>query len=256
MRLTPAEVHNVTFKKPSIGKRGYDEDEVDAFLDLVEDELARLIEENNALTGRLAEVQSNGSAAGVPVAVGAPVTAEAAGDGGVESGVQAAAETGPVAGEPAVEYVAEPQQVPAAEAAPAATAETHVQAARMLGLAQEMADRLTAEARAEADRTLGESRAESERLRAEAAAESERLRSEAVATAEATERDARERAEARELAAQQQYEEVVTTLTAQRTELQKKIDDLRSYEREYRSRLRSWINDQLAQLDGEAASVD
>ena len=53
MRLTPAEVHNVAFKKPSIGKRGYDEDEVDAFLDLVEDELARLIEENNELTARL-----------------------------------------------------------------------------------------------------------------------------------------------------------------------------------------------------------
>ena len=39
MPLTPAEVHNVAFKKPSIGKRGYDEDEVDAFLDLVEAEL-------------------------------------------------------------------------------------------------------------------------------------------------------------------------------------------------------------------------
>jgi DivIVA domain-containing protein len=44
MPLTPADVHNVAFKKPSIGKRGYDEDEVDAFLDVVEAELARLIE--------------------------------------------------------------------------------------------------------------------------------------------------------------------------------------------------------------------
>ncbi len=47
MPLTPADVHNVAFKKPSIGKRGYDEDEVDAFLDVVEAELSRLIEENN-----------------------------------------------------------------------------------------------------------------------------------------------------------------------------------------------------------------
>src|SRR5829696_9234445 len=55
MPLTPADVHNVVFKKPPIGKRGYDEDEVDAFLDVVEAELARLIEENNELratTGR------------------------------------------------------------------------------------------------------------------------------------------------------------------------------------------------------------
>src|SRR5688572_28788240 len=49
MPLTPADVHNVAFKKPPIGKRGYDEEEVDAFLDEVERELARLIEENNQL---------------------------------------------------------------------------------------------------------------------------------------------------------------------------------------------------------------
>src|ERR1700709_2465225 len=52
MPLTPAEVHNVAFKKPPIGKRGYDEEEVDAFLDIVEVELSRLIEENNDLKAR------------------------------------------------------------------------------------------------------------------------------------------------------------------------------------------------------------
>src|SRR3954452_3666046 len=56
MPLTPAEVHNVVFKKPPIGKRGYDEEEVDAFLDIIEVELSRLIEENTDLR--------NGSAAG------------------------------------------------------------------------------------------------------------------------------------------------------------------------------------------------
>ena len=65
MPLTPAEVHNVAFKKPPIGKRGYDEEEVDAFLDIVEVELARLIEENNDLRAR-----SNG---GPAPAAGAPV---------------------------------------------------------------------------------------------------------------------------------------------------------------------------------------
>src|SRR5881628_1986815 len=52
MPLSPAEVHNVAFKKPPIGKRGYDEEEVDAFLDIVEVELSRLIEENNDLRAR------------------------------------------------------------------------------------------------------------------------------------------------------------------------------------------------------------
>jgi DivIVA domain-containing protein len=37
--LTPEQVRNTVFSKPPIGKRGYNEDEVDAFLDLVEAEL-------------------------------------------------------------------------------------------------------------------------------------------------------------------------------------------------------------------------
>jgi DivIVA domain-containing protein len=35
-RLTAADVHDVAFSKPPMFKRGYDEDEVDAFLDRVE----------------------------------------------------------------------------------------------------------------------------------------------------------------------------------------------------------------------------
>src|ERR1700754_4352115 len=49
MPLTPADVHNIAFKKPTIGKRGYDEEQVDAFLDALEQELVRLIEENHQL---------------------------------------------------------------------------------------------------------------------------------------------------------------------------------------------------------------
>ena len=56
MPLTPADVHNVAFSKPPIGKRGYNEDEVDAFLDLVENELTRLVEENADLRQRVTEL--------------------------------------------------------------------------------------------------------------------------------------------------------------------------------------------------------
>src|SRR5882672_4280855 len=58
MPLTPADVHNVAVSKPPIGKRGYNEDEVDAFLDLVEQELARLIEENADLRQRVSELDA------------------------------------------------------------------------------------------------------------------------------------------------------------------------------------------------------
>jgi DivIVA domain-containing protein len=49
MPLTPADIHNMAFKKPPIGKRGYDEEEVDGFLDGLEHELTRLLEENRSL---------------------------------------------------------------------------------------------------------------------------------------------------------------------------------------------------------------
>ena len=64
MPLTPADVHNVAFKKPPIGKRGYDEEEVDAFLDEVERELARLIEENNELRAQSERGRAGGPQVG------------------------------------------------------------------------------------------------------------------------------------------------------------------------------------------------
>jgi DivIVA domain-containing protein len=44
----------VAFSKPRIGKRGYDEDEMDAFLDVVEAEIARVVEQNNQFRNQLA----------------------------------------------------------------------------------------------------------------------------------------------------------------------------------------------------------
>jgi DivIVA domain-containing protein len=249
MRLTPAEVHNVAFKKPSIGKRGYDEDEVDAFLDIVEDELARLIEENKELTKKLADYETGGKSAPAE---------EAAAPAAVE---QAAEATAPA---------------PAPTPAPQSTGEIHVQAARLLGLAQETADKLTAEAKQEADTTLSAARTESERLLAEANSESERLRTEAqeaadklrtdaqtesdalvndaVTKADSTQRESEARALALTAEAQQKYDTTMGDLAGQRTELEKKIEGLRVYEREYRSRLRSWISDQLSQLDTDAGA--
>lgn len=198
MPLTPADVHNVAFKKPSIGKRGYDEDEVDAFLDVVEAELSRLIEENAELSGRLAA----GGASAAKVDTAKTVAA------------------------------------PAAEAAPVNAAAAHTQAARLLGLAQETADRLTEEAKTEADRLV-----------AEAKSNSEALVTDATARAEAAERDSKVRADAMDAEAKARYDEVIGNLANDRVGLEKKIEDLRKYEKEYRGRLKSWISEQLSQLD-------
>ena len=58
MPLSPADVHNVAFSKPPIGKRGYNEDEVDQFLDLVEDALAQLQDENEDLQAQVSDLNS------------------------------------------------------------------------------------------------------------------------------------------------------------------------------------------------------
>ncbi len=198
MPLTPADVHNVAFKKPSIGKRGYDEDEVDAFLDVVEAELSRLIEENNTLTSRLAS--ADGAPASAPTLEKAPAAAESA-----------------------------------------STGDLPTQAARILALAQQTADQLTDEAKAESEKVLGDAKSQSEALL-----------SDATTRAEATDRESRTKAEALEAEAKAKYDEVLGKLAGERVGLEKKIADLRSYEREYRGRLKSWISDQLAQLDGES----
>src|ERR1051325_5806754 len=67
MPLTPADIHNMAFKKPPMGKRGYDEEEVDAFLDEVEQELIRLLEENGSLRDRAQRGGGGGGAASTMV---------------------------------------------------------------------------------------------------------------------------------------------------------------------------------------------
>src|SRR5262252_5793144 len=59
MPLTPADVRNKQFSTTRL-RPGYDEEEVDAFLDEVEAELDRLIQENEELRAKLAEVLRGG----------------------------------------------------------------------------------------------------------------------------------------------------------------------------------------------------
>jgi len=66
-------IHNMAFKKSPLGKRGYDEEEVDGFLDEVEQKLIRLLEENEALRGRMQHAGAGGAG---PMAAAMAIKAE------------------------------------------------------------------------------------------------------------------------------------------------------------------------------------
>jgi DivIVA domain-containing protein len=269
MPLTPADVHNVAFSKPPIGKRGYNEDEVDAFLDLVEAELARLIEENEDLREQVSQLdQRLGNAQAdledarsrPPAAMGAPASPPT-------QQIQR-----PV--EPAPMRPMEPQRSmsapPPAMADPSEQgADQHVQVAKVLSMAQEMAERLTAEAKTEADTMLTDARTKSEQLLSEARTKSDGLVNDARSRAETMLNDARTRAETLERQsrdkaatlvgdAERKQAEIIGTITRDKSVLEKKIDELRTFEREYRTRLKTYLESQLRDLGerGSAAPSD
>ena len=288
MPLTPAEVHNVAFKKPPIGKRGYDEEEVDAFLDIIEVELARLIEENNDLRGRAGGQPAGPAAAGqANPALAAELSATKDDNnrlkthiaelekaltqdtGGAQAQVvalqqridqqeqalaeargqldqagqavavarQAAAEAQQQA-QAAQQQAAQAAQQHAAPAPALAPAEQHAQAIQVLALAQATADQHLATSKAEADRLLTEAQTKSVSHVSEAEARAKQLEAESTARAAATIRDAEERAEA-----------VTGSLEERKAALEAKVEELRSFEREYRGRLKSYLESQLRDLE-------
>ena len=142
----------------------------------------------------------------------------------------------------------------------------NVQAVKVLGLAQEMADRLTGEAKAEADGMLSEARTKSEQLLSDARVKADglvnetRTRAEIMLTdarsrAETVERQSREKAASLERDAARRHTEIMSALSQEKSTLEKKIDELRAVEREYRTRLKSYLAAQLRELDGSGSGA-
>src|SRR3954447_5673316 len=252
MPLTPADVHNVAFSKPPIGQRGYNEDEVDAFLDLVENELTRLIEENADLRQRIAELEqelsSSRAGGGAQPTQAIPV-------------YEPEAEPAP-APQPVYEAPSQPAAAPVGEG-------QHLKAAKILGLAQDTADRLTSTAKAESDKLLADARAQADAMVSEARQTAEttvaeaRQRADAMLAdaqtrSEAQLRQAQEKADALQADAERKHSEIMGTINQQRTVLEGRLEQLRTFEREYRTRLKTYLESQLEELGqrGSAAPVD
>src|SRR5262245_60777446 len=171
MPLTPADVHNVAFKKPPIGKRGYDEEEVDAFLDEVERELARLIEENNELRAQL----ERGGGRGAPAGPGADprLAAELA---EMKAQLDRVQREKSAAEQAARGMQSELEQIRTQSGGgPVVAGDGEQQALRVLMMAQRTADDHVSDARREADKLLSDARTKAEEVTREARAKADAL---------------------------------------------------------------------------------
>jgi cell division septum initiation protein DivIVA len=119
-------------------------------------------------------------------------------------------------------------------AGPASGGDGEQQALRVLMMAQRTADEHVSDARREADKLLTDARQQSDEMT----------------------RDARAKAEALERDARQRHQEVMGSLDSKRTALQKHIEELKQFEREYRTRLKAYLESQLRDLDGRGQGIE
>jgi len=205
MALTPEDVVNKRFN-PTKFREGYDQDEVDDFLDEVVVELRRLNQENEELRQRLvasdariSELQRSASQA--PVAAPAPVPVAA---------------PAPVAAAPA------PVPAPAAPDFGGADGGSMDQSNtnNLLQLARRLHEEHVREGMEKRDALIAEGHAAAARVVSEA------------------EQGARS-----QLGALQQ----------ERQDLERQVDELRQFERDYRTKLRSYIEGQLRDLESTPA---
>ena len=225
MPLTPEDVSNKRFTPVRL-REGYDMGEVDQFLDEVEAELARLTKENEELRSKVSAAQQGGG--------DAPTYAQP------EPEPYVAATPEP-----------EPEHEPEPEPEPAPVVETPVEtirvqtvpeasnaAARLLELATRNADELVDDAKNQADMIIGEARTKAERLESESKANADRL-----------EADARSRAQMLDSETAQKRQIMFGDLEKEQEKLNHEVENLRQFEREYRSRLKSYFSQQLELLN-------
>ena len=223
MPLTPEDVSNKRFTPVRL-REGYDMGEVDQFLDEVETELARLTRENDDLRSKLQAAQQGG---GAPAP--APMPEQ------VKPEPTPAPEPEPVkAAQPATEVGGPVETIKVATVADASSA-----AARLLEIATRNADEVVADAKDQADKIVGEARTKAERLEAESKVKSERMES-----------DARTRSQMLDSETAERRQQLFGDLEKEKEKLNSEVETLRTFEREYRSRLKSYFQQQLAALDG------
>lgn len=218
MALTPEDVVNKRFQ-PTKFREGYDQDEVDDFLDEIVVELRRLNQENDELRKKLGEA---GSA--VPAATAAaPVVEKVPAPAKVDKEAEAKAEADAKAAEAAKKKEAEQAAAAAAAKAPAPSngvTPTAESAAGLLAMAQQMHDKHVADGAQQKEKIIAEAQIEASSLVNDA---------------------------------QEKSRKILGALEQQRSVLERKVEQLRGFERDYRSRLKAYIEGQLRDLDARGS---
>jgi DivIVA domain-containing protein len=193
MALTPEDVVNKRFN-PTKFREGYDQDEVDDFLDEVVVELRRLNQENEELRQRLV-----------------------AGEARINE-LQRSAASAPAAAAPQAAPVAAPE--PAFSVQPDAAAMDPSNTNNLLQLARRLHEEHVREGMEKRDALIAEGHATAARVVSEA---------------------------------QQAQQAQLAGLEQQKQSLERQVDELRSFEKEYREKLRSYIEGQLRDLENSNA---
>ena len=274
MALTPEEVRNKQFTTVRF-KEGYDLDEVDSFLDEIEVEISRLTIENEdlratskgelpaSISNELSQLQTDNGDLKIEVErlraalsdaetrnrdLVDSVSDSGSGDASAVEGLNdslAAAQaqladaqaakaeleakvSDLAAANEALTITNQTLQVsanraPAAVEVAAPSADSSVAAVRMLELAQRTADEHLASARQEAEKLVSEATSEAERAVTEA---------------------------------KNHVASITREFESQRVGLERRVEELRAYEREYRSRLRSYLEGQLRELENKNINGD
>lgn len=219
MPLTPADIHNMEFKKPPIGKRGYDEESVDALLDEAGQELIRLIEENDLLRSRIGDGATGPS----------PLQDQEREFAAMVERLNFLQEARRRAEQNARDMQARLERARGdAQAAGAAPTPDDDRSVQVLMMAQRTADDHMRDAREESDDVMTNAQTEAERITG----------------------DARAEAGAIESGARQSHAQAMDGLAQRRTALLNEIDGLEELARGYRTALGSHVARQLHDLDG------
>ena len=191
-QLTADDVLNKKFQ-PTKFREGYDQDEVDEFLDQIVEAMRDLENENAELKAKLdaANARVAELSEGAPVVTATPVSP--------------VAPIAPVVESPIVET---PKIEPSGNNAESAAA--------MLEMAQRLHDEYVAKGKAERERIVTEARATGEQLTREA---------------------------------ENQRNQTLSQLEKERANLEHKIDELRRFESDYRTRLRSYLTNLLNNVE-------